>query len=287
MGPYVKGLDHPTAKNIFTDGIIGGMTGNQESVVVRVADGVATVSLNRPHRHNALNDEMHDRLVEAWDAVVADPVVRVILLRGEGRSFCSGRDTAQLGERVAGESDLSFVRRHQVFREAQLFSPKPVLAAVRGATFGGGLEMALAADIRIAADDVKMAFPEVRYGLMTDTGGTPLTTMLAGPSRAKWMAMSGRPIDAARALAWGLVDEVVEPGELDTVAGEFARELAEKPAEVLGMIKAAVDGMWQGALRGGLRAELLSQVSIFAGEDYQARKRARLESEAAKGPKAP
>lgn len=245
-------------------------------VLVQVADGVGTISLNRPHRHNAIDDDTHDRLVEAWDEVLADPRVRVVLIRGEGPSFCSGRDTAQLGERVAGESDLSFVRRHQLIRETQLTSAKPVIAAVRGATFGGGLEMALAADIRIAASDVKMAFPEIRFGLMPDTGGTPLTTMLAGPSRAKWLAMSGRPIDAARALAWGLVDEVVEPEELDKVAADFAAQLAESSSEALSMIKSAVDGMWADAVRAALRAELLSQVALFAGEDYQARKRAGL-----------
>lgn len=240
-----------------------------------VADGVATVSLNRPHRHNAIDDATHDRLVQVWDLVLADPAVRVILLRGEGRSFCSGRDTAQLGERVDGEGDQSFIRRFQLLREVQLFSPKPVVAAVRGATFGAGLEMALAADIRIAASDLKMAFPEIGYGLMTDTGGSPLTTMLAGPSRAKWMVMTGRRIDAERALAWGLVDEVVDPEQLDQAAAHMATELAEKPLEALSMIKSAVNGMWEGALRTAMRAELLSQVALFAGEDFQERKRAR------------
>jgi enoyl-CoA hydratase/carnithine racemase len=194
-----------------------------------VADGVATISLNRPERHNAVDDELHDGLAEVWTEVLADPAARVILLRGEGRSFCSGRDTAQLGQRTAGESDLAFIRRHQDTRVLQLASPKPVIAALRGHVLGGGLEMALAADIRIAAADVRMAFPEIGYGLMTDTGGSPLATMLAGP------------VDA------------------------------------LAMIKQTVDGIWHGALHGALRAELLSQVALFGGTDYQARRRARLD----------
>jgi enoyl-CoA hydratase/carnithine racemase len=246
-----------------------------EKVKLAVGDGVATISMNRPERHNALDDQMHDELVEAWKAVLADPAARVVVLRGEGRSFCSGRDTTQLGERPAGESDLSFVRRHQVSRITQLDSPKPVIAALRGHVLGGGLEIALAADIRIAAADVRMAFPEIRYGLMSDTGGSPLATMLAGPSRAKWMLMTGRPIDAVRALDWGLVDEVVAPEELDDTVLALAREIADKPADALAMIKQTVDGMWHGALHAALRAELVSQVALFGGEDYKARKRAR------------
>jgi enoyl-CoA hydratase/carnithine racemase len=237
--------------------------------------GVGTISLNRPHRHNAVDDGMYDLLCRVWDDVQADPEVRVVLLRGNGPSFCSGRDTGQLGERVAGESDLSFVRRHQRSRVAQLDSTKPVVAALRGHVLGGGLEMALAADIRVAATDVRMAFPEIRYGLMTDTGGSALATILAGPSRAKWLLMTGRAIRAETALAWGLVDEVVAPEQLDHAAAALAAELAGKPADVLAMIKSTVDGMWHGQLHAGLRAELLGQVALFAGADYQERKQAR------------
>jgi len=245
------------------------------TVELAVDEGVGTISLNRPHRHNAVDDELYALLHETWAQAQADPAIRVVLIRGNGPSFCSGRDIAQLGERVAGESDLSFVRRHQQTRVHQLESPKPVVAAVRGNALGGGLEMALAADVRIAASDLRMAFPEIRYGLMTDTGGAALATMLAGPSRAKWLLMTGRPIGAEHALAWGLVDQVVAPEELDATAAQFAAELATRPPEALAMIKMTVDGMWHGQLHGALRNELLGQVALFGGEDYKARKRAR------------
>jgi enoyl-CoA hydratase/carnithine racemase len=244
-------------------------------LLVTRADGVATLSLNRPERHNAVDDDLQEELERAWHDVVIDPTVRVVVLRGEGRSFCSGRDTSLLGERVAGESDLSFVGRHQLARLVQLTCPKPVIAAVQGAALGGGLEMALACDIRIAASDVQMAFPEIRYGLMTDTGGSPLATMLAGPSRAKLMLMTGRPIDAERALAWGLVDEVVALDELDARVSELAAELASMPVAALALIKQTVDDIGGGPLRTALHGELLAQVALFAGEDYQARKRQR------------
>jgi enoyl-CoA hydratase/carnithine racemase len=121
-----------------------------------------------------------------------------------------------------------------------------------------------------------MAFPEVRYGLMSDTGGAPLATMLAGPSRAKWMLMTGKPVDAERALSWGLVDQVVSPEEVDQVAASLAREIAAGPADALAMIKQTVDGMWHGALHEAMRAELFGQVALFGGADYQERRRARL-----------
>jgi enoyl-CoA hydratase/carnithine racemase len=238
-------------------------------------NGVGTISLNRPHRHNAVDDELHDELHRVWAEVESDPEVRVIVLRGNGPSFCSGRDTAQLGARVEGESDLSFVRRHQQGRIHQMESPKPVIAAVRGNALGGGLEMALAADIRIGATDLRMAFPEVRYGLMTDTGGSAFATMLAGPSRAKWLLMTGRPVNAERALAWGLVDEVVAPEELDDTVTALAEEIATRPPQALAMIKQTIDGMWHGQVHAAFRAELLGQVALFGGDDYKERKRAR------------
>jgi enoyl-CoA hydratase/carnithine racemase len=237
---------------------------SDELVVVERADGVGTVSLNRPHRHNAVNDELHEALDAGFNEVAADPEVRVILLRGNGPSFCSGRDTAQLGRRVAGEDDLSFLSRHQRSRLAQLECPKPIVAALRGHVLGGGLEIALACDMRIAAADVRLAFPEVGYGLVTDTGGAPLATMLAGPSRAKRLIMTGDPIDGSTALAWGLVDEVVAPDELDAVARSLCVRLASRPAQLLALAKQLVDQSWDAAVRAGMRAELVTQLALFS-----------------------
>lgn len=242
----------------------GAITQASDLVTLTVADGVAVLSLIRPERHNAIDDDLHEELLKQWASAADDSDVRVILLRGEGPSFCSGRDTSQLGQRVAGESDLSFVRRHQQSRVAQLSCPKPVVAAVRGHALGGGLELALVADLRIVASDVRMAFPEISYGLMTDTGGAPLATTLIGPARTKWMLMSGRVVEAQQALEWGLADEVVSPDELDARALAVAKELATKPTEALAMIKATVDGMWHAQVHAGLRSELLGQVALFA-----------------------
>jgi enoyl-CoA hydratase/carnithine racemase len=159
-------------------------------------------------------------------------------------------------------------------------SAKPWLAAVRGHALGGAFETVLTADIRIAASDVRMGFPEVRFGIMTDTGGAPLTTILAGPSRAKWLLMTGELIDADRALSWGLVDQVVAPDELDSTALDLAVRIAAGPPLAISMIKQVVDDMWHGQWHAGLRAELLAQSALFASADYAEAKAARRENRA-------
>jgi enoyl-CoA hydratase/carnithine racemase len=238
-------------------------------VLTALVDGVGVVSFNRPERHNALNDE----LGQSWRTAVVDalesPSVRCILLCGEGPSFCSGRDTAVLGHRAGGESDLTFVARAQEIRIALLESPKPVVAAVQGHALGGGFETALGADMRIAGDDAVFGFPEVGFGLVADTGGTQLLTPLIGPSRAKYLLMTGARIDAAQALAWGAVDWVVPAAELRDAALELARRLAAAPATAVGIAKQLVDQAWMGSIRNGMRQEVVAQATLFASDDYQ------------------
>jgi len=207
----------------------------------------------------------HDAMM--WAIESAD--VRCILIRGEGPSFSSGRDTAELGRRSSGQTDHGFVKKAQELRIATLEAAKPVVAAVQGHAIGGACEIALSADIRIAADDLRMAMPEVHYGLVADTGATQLITMLAGPARAKWMLMSGERIDAATALDWGLVDWVVDPDDLHDIAMEKCRLLAAAPSHAVRTAKTLVDGVWLDTVRRGMRAELEAQTALFAGDEYR------------------
>lgn len=239
-----------------------------ETVLYERIEGVGVLTLNRPDRHNALDDVASARLHRLFDEVLGDDAVRAILLRGAGKSFCSGRDTSVLGHRARDESDYDFVRRHQQFRLKLLDCPKPVVAALKGGVIGGGCEMALAADIRIASSELKMALPEINYGLLPDTGGTQLMTNLVGPSRAKYLIMSGAPIDAETALAWGAVDFVVAPDELDERASAIARTLAAKPPIALAMAKTLIDQGMAGAVRNGIAQELIAQTALFKTEDY-------------------
>jgi enoyl-CoA hydratase len=239
-----------------------------EKVLYEVTDHVGVITLNRPDVHNAMDDEAADQYRAALDKALQDADVRAVLIRGAGRSFCSGRDTSMLGRRVDGESDYHFVLRHQQKRRMVLDSPKPFIAAVKGAVMGGGCETALACDMRISSSNLKMALPEIAYGLLPDTGGTQLMTALIGPSRTKYMVMTGAAIDAQTALAWGAVDFVVAPEALDGEALDLARRIASRPPIALGMAKGIIDQLYSGGVRNGLAQELLAQTALFKTEDY-------------------
>ena len=160
---------------------------NSDLVLTELVDGVGIVTFNRPDRHNAMDDEMSDVSKKAMRWALETPEVRTVLLRGNGKSFCSGRDTSVLGHRAGGESDYSFVRRHQTIRQDTVDSPKVVIAALKGGVIGGGMETALAADIRICDTTAKFGLPEVGFALVPDTGATQLLPRLIGAGRAKLM----------------------------------------------------------------------------------------------------
>lgn len=227
------------------------------------------LTLNRPERHNAMDDDMSARFRAALEEALEESESSAILIRAKGKSFCSGRDTNVLGQRVRDESDFHFVRRHQDGRLKMQEATKPIIAALKGGAIGGGCELALAADIRVSDTTLKMALPEINYGVLPDTGGTQMMTALIGPSRAKYMVMSGRPIDARTALEWGAVDFVVTPEDLDAKALEIAHDIAAKPPIHLAMAKELVNLMHGPVIRTGTRAELYAQSYLFRTDDYQ------------------
>jgi len=234
-----------------------------------LVEGVAVISFNRPERHNALNDAMAAEWYEALEWAIDDREVRSILLRGEGRSFSSGRDTKELGKRPEGVSDYNFVRSGQDKILALADSPKPVVVAMKGYLIGGSLEIALRADYRVAADDISLAMTEILHGIVPDTGGTQLLAILAGPSKAKYAIMTGEPIHAEKALAWGLVDEVVQPDELDERALGVARRFAAGPPQAIAIAKQLVDHVWADVVRRGMRQELLAITALFGSAEYR------------------
>lgn len=233
-----------------------------------LVDGVGVVSFNRPHRHNAITDALFEEMRSALRGYLKDSAVRCVLIRGEGRSFCSGRDKAELGKRADGEDDFTFVREHQRIRLEVLESTKPVVAAIQGAALGGGFEIALSADMRIIAEDAIFGLPEVGLGLVPDTGGTQLLPALVGPARAKYLVLSGARIDARTAYTWGLAEEVVHVDELYDRAMTLCRQLAAQPRLATSMGKMLVNQATAGAIRNGLGQELLAQTALFSSEEY-------------------
>lgn len=244
-------------------------------VLCEARDGIGIVTLNRPERHNAFTQGMHVALGEAIERFAADPAVRVILLRGEGRSFCSGMDVAIIGSRAPGDSDMAYLKRLQQVRTKQIDCPKPIVAALKNAVLGLGCEVALACDFRVAASDLQLGVPEVAMGLVTDSGGLPLLTALIGPARTKYLILTGRRIDAETALAWGAVELVVPPGELEATAMAIAAEIAAQPPLAVSAARRIVDGAASGAIRAGLGAELLAQSALFKSRDYREARNAR------------
>lgn len=239
-----------------------------DQILSEIDGSLRIITLNRPDRHNAMDDDMSALFQALIGEALEETKSNAILIRATGKSFCSGRDTNVLGQRARDESDFHFVRRHQEGRLRMQESTKPIIAALKGGAIGGGCELAIAADIRISDATLKMALPEILYGVLPDTGGTQMMTALIGPSRTKYMVMTGQKIDAATALEWGAVDFVVEPESLDAQALELARDIAAKPPINLAMAKEMINLMHGATIRTGTRAELYAQSYLFKTEDY-------------------
>ena len=179
-----------------------------DTVLVQQDRHVAVVSLNRPDRHNAATDAMDTRFWDVMEELHEGHErgdVRCVVIRGEGRSLSSGRDTSELGIRPGGQSDLEYIEQGHARTKLLWSIPCPTIVAMKGYILGGWFERALLCDIRIAADDAKMALPEVFHGVVPDTGGTTRLFQIAGHGVASELALSGRRIDAEEALRHGIV----------------------------------------------------------------------------------
>jgi enoyl-CoA hydratase len=211
-------------------------------VQLAITDSIATVTLNRPDKLNALNAEMLARLDAIADELDRASHVRVVLLTGTGRAFCVGADIFEWSSLPPLEMGRRWIRDgHRIFeRFARL--PQPLIAVLNGYTFGGGLELALAADLRLAAAGVQLALPEVKLGIIPGWGGTQRLPALIGKSRAKQMIFTGARIDAAVAEGWGLVNEVVDGAKLMERAQQLAGEIAGNGPVAVQLSKQLIDG---------------------------------------------
>ena len=199
-------------------------------LLVDSRDGVMTLSLNRPEKLNAIDNELSRSLLDAIEAAGADTTVRALLLRGNGRAFCAGRD---LGA-APTDDDLTGV---QAVAQALFYLAKPVLAVVHGWTVGAGLEWALDADIVIAAQGSRFRLPEASLGVFVTGGLSATLPALAGLSRAKALMLLGEEFSAAEALQWGLVWRVVADAELESESRRIAAKLAALEPAVAGRFK--------------------------------------------------
>jgi 2-(1,2-epoxy-1,2-dihydrophenyl)acetyl-CoA isomerase len=241
---------------------------------------VATLQLNRPRAFNALDEATIEELRVALRGAGADPEVKAFILTGSGRAFCFGADVSEFqrirerGDAVAAETLLSKAQETILL----LFEmPKPTLAALNGFASGLGLDLALACDLRIAAERVKLSEAFVSMGLVPDGGGTFLLPRLVGFARAAEMIFTGAPIPAQEAERMGLVNRVVPSSELIQTARDLALKLAKGPALALRLAKQALQGNLCREFREALRAEADFQKICLAGTDHEEAVRAFLE----------
>lgn len=196
-----------------------------------LGNGVQKISLNRPHRLNAIVPELLDDLVEAATSADRDDRVRAIVLTGEGRAFCSGDDLKDFDEQVSDEAGTTaYVERIQDVTRAMVLGNTPVVGAIRGWAVGGGLEWVINCDFAIAAEGTRFFFPEVSWGLFVTGGVTELLPRLVGLQRARDMILFGERFDAKQALDWGLLRDVVPDEDLLPSAIELAGRIAALPS---------------------------------------------------------
>ena len=241
------------------------------TVLVEMAEGVTTLTLNRPDRLNSFTVEMHEALGAAFVEVEADPACRCVLLTGAGRGFCAGQDLSDRAVAPGAEKrDLgeSLEQRYNPLVRRMRALPKPIVVAVNGVAAGAGANLALHGDIVLAARSARFIQSFARVGLMPDSGGTWTLTHLLGEARAKALAMLAEPLSADQAAAWGLIWKAVDDAALMDEARGLAAHLASQPTQALATIKDAIHRAATGTLDAQLDLERDGQRRLGFTEDY-------------------
>ena len=247
-----------------------------ETLIMEVKDHIATVTFNRPDQLNALDFVMRAELKTILTDVAEDRGIKVLILTGTGRAFCAGGDIRTMeGETAPSGRDRMKKGSWQMTR---LFAnvEKPIIAAVNGIAAGAGFNIAVSADMIIAADNARFQQSFVKIGLIPDLGGMYYLPLRIGVPRAKELMMTGRFIEAKEAEAIGLVNRVVPPDQLMPETQKLAAELAAGPGRVHAMIKAAMN-LWPLSLQAVLELESNMQAVAFATKDFDEGRRAFLE----------
>ncbi|MBR9988436.1 MAG: enoyl-CoA hydratase/isomerase family protein [Gemmatimonadetes bacterium] len=237
-----------------------------ETLLIDISDHVATITINRPDKRNALNGAVRRELVEALDQLRIDDTARVIVITGAGdKAFVAGADITEFAERTPLEQREAMQGR-RVFDELAS-SPKPTIAMINGFALGGGCELALACDMRIATRSARFGQPEIRLGLIPGGGGTQRLPRLIGAGRALRLILTGDLIDAEEAHRIGLVDILVEDGALQARTREIATAIAAHSPVALRLAKEAVAAALEAPLSAGLAQERELFITAFGSDD--------------------
>ena len=215
---------------------------NQNQVLSQIDGGIATITLNNPPL-NVVTLQLSRELGETLDALAIDNEVRAVIVTGSGeRAFCAGSDISEFAELMAPGQVVpkKLKRQNEIFNQLDHF-PKPTIAAISGLAFGGGLEIAMCCDLVVASVSSRFCLPEIKLGVFPSSGGTVRVTRRVGEGRAKEMMFLGEPIDAATAVAWGLINRVVPDGTALSSAKLLAESLVQKPRQALALCKSIID----------------------------------------------
>ncbi len=234
-------------------------------LVERRDDGVVLLTLNRPPL-NPLSSVVFRELGERVAELTADPGLKAVVVTGNERAFAAGADITEFEDRAAINATIEPSRGAL---DALAAIPRPVIAAINGYALGGGLELALACDLRVAGEQAKLGLPEILLGIIPGVGGTQRLTRLVGPARAKDMIWTGRHLRADEALAVGLVDRVVPPEETLDAALAWAAELGAGAVAAMAITKRAVDAGLDLPLEMGLDLERAGFLEVFGTEDAE------------------
>ena len=239
-----------------------------ETIQVEKRGAVAVLRINRPDKLNALNSRVHAEGVAALDELKKDEEVRVLVITGAGeKSFIAGADISEFAGKTPFEQRTGF-NQPTLFNSLDSF-PKPVIAMINGFALGGGCELALACDIRLASEKARLGQPEINLGIIPGGGGTQRLTRLVGEGKSMEMILSGEMIDAQTARDLGLVNHVYAPEELEAKTFELANKIAEKSPIALQMAKEAVKLASRSNLDEGLRREVDLFAVCFSTEDKE------------------
>jgi 2-(1,2-epoxy-1,2-dihydrophenyl)acetyl-CoA isomerase len=233
-------------------------------------DGIATLVMNRPDRLNALNNELAVAINDALGRLAADGAVRVVVITGAGRAFCAGGDLAALGKghQTGRTQELEPILRAGMQMVLKMRTmPQPVIAAVNGPAAGAGMNIALAADIRIAAEEATFGQNFVKVGLFPDYGGMFLLPQLVGPAKAAELFYTGDMIDAKTALALGIVNHVVPSSQLESEVKKLAQKIAQGPSLPIRAVKKDLFAREEKELARALDNEVQEQLRCYLSED--------------------
>ncbi|MCG8919521.1 enoyl-CoA hydratase/isomerase family protein [Actinokineospora sp. PR83] len=236
-----------------------------EFVRLEVEDGVGTIRLDRPPM-NAINRQLQSELREAAREAKARADVKAVIVYGGQKVFAAGADVKEFAEMGYGDI-VDYAPELQASLAEVAALPKPTVAAITGFALGGGFELALCCDRRIAGDNAKVGQPEILLGIIPGAGGTQRLARLIGPSKTKDLVYTGRFVKAEEALALGMVDEVVAPDDVYEAARRWAGQFTGGASRALAAAKAAIDGGLDNDLASGLKLETTLFAALFATED--------------------